>query len=57
MDTLVGALLLQVIANLIKPLDLSNSTWQAVTSGTVLLVIAIAQAYRNGSRRNEAAVA
>lgn len=43
--TLVGVLLLQLIANLINRLDLSNSNWQAVTSGTVLLAVATLQAY------------
>jgi ribose/xylose/arabinose/galactoside ABC-type transport system permease subunit len=45
LGTLVGVLLLQEIANLINRLDLSNSNWQAVTSGTVLLAVATAQAY------------
>ncbi|ROS76748.1 ABC transporter permease [Cellulomonas sp. PhB143] len=41
--TVVGVLLLQVIANLINRLGLTDSNWQAVTSGAVLLVVATSQ--------------
>lgn len=41
--SLVGVTLLQVVANLINRLGLTNSNWQAVVNGAVLLVVAVAQ--------------
>lgn len=41
--SLVGVVLLQVVANLINRLGLTNSNWQAVVNGAVLLVVAVAQ--------------
>jgi ribose/xylose/arabinose/galactoside ABC-type transport system permease subunit len=51
LGTLVGVLLLQVIANWINRIGLSNTNWQAVVSGAVLLVVATGQAVLNRSRR------
>lgn len=45
MGSLVGITLLQVVANLINRLGLSNSNWQSVVNGALLLVVAVAQAY------------
>lgn len=41
--SLVGVALLQVVANLINRMGLTNSNWQAVVNGAVLLVVAVAQ--------------
>ncbi|WP_434590510.1 ABC transporter permease [Brevibacterium sp. 1718] len=41
--SLVGVVLLQVVANLINRMGLTNSNWQAVVNGAVLLVVAVAQ--------------
>lgn len=41
--SLVGVTLLQVVANLINRLGLTNSNWQAIVNGAVLLVVAVAQ--------------
>lgn len=43
LGSLVGITLLQVVANLINRLGLTNSNWQAVVNGAVLLVVAVAQ--------------
>ncbi|WP_454051148.1 ABC transporter permease [Cellulomonas sp. Marseille-Q8402] len=51
LGTLVGVLLLQVIANWINRIGLSNTNWQAVVSGAVLLVVATAQAWLSRSQR------
>lgn len=45
LGSLVGMLLLQVIANLINRLGLTDSNWQAVVNGAVLIVVASAQIY------------
>ncbi|WP_423921774.1 ABC transporter permease [Frigoribacterium sp. 2-23] len=41
--SLVGIVLLQVVANLINRLGLTNSNWQAVVNGAVLVVVAVGQ--------------
>jgi ribose transport system permease protein len=41
--SLVGIVLLQLVANLINRLGLTNSNWQAVVNGVVLVVVAVAQ--------------
>ncbi|WP_210602696.1 ABC transporter permease [Brevibacterium oceani] len=41
--SLVGVVLLQVVANLINRMGLTNSNWQAVVNGAVLLIVAVAQ--------------
>lgn len=43
--SLVGITLLQVVANLINRLGLSNSNWQAIVNGGLLIVVAVAQVY------------
>ncbi len=45
LGSLVGMLLLQIIANLINRLGLTDSNWQAVVNGAVLIVVATAQLY------------
>lgn len=45
LGTLIGMLLLQVIANLINRLGLTDSNWQATVNGAVLIVVATAQIY------------
>lgn len=41
--SLVGIVLLQVVANLINRLGLTNSNWEAVVNGVVLAVVAVGQ--------------
>lgn len=41
--SLVGVALLQVVANLINRLGLTNSNWQSVVNGAVLIIVAVAQ--------------
>ncbi len=48
--TLVGVLLLQVIANVINQLDL-DFAWQAVVQGTILLGVVVAQRYLSRAER------
>jgi ribose transport system permease protein len=43
--SLVGITLLQVVANLINRLGLTNSNWQSVVNGVLLAVVAVAQIY------------
>lgn len=43
--SLVGMLLLQVIANLINRLGLTDSNWQSTVNGAVLILVATAQIY------------
>lgn len=45
LGSLVGMLLLQLIANLINRLGLTDSNWQAVVNGAVLIAVATAQIY------------
>ncbi|WP_291278476.1 ABC transporter permease [Galactobacter sp.] len=45
MGSLVGITLLQVVANLINRLGLTNSNWQSVVNGVLLAVVAVAQIY------------
>lgn len=52
LGTLVGVLLLQVIANWINRIGLSNTNWQSVVSGVVLLVVATGQASLHRTRRS-----
>ncbi|PSL04695.1 monosaccharide ABC transporter membrane protein (CUT2 family) [Haloactinopolyspora alba] len=51
LGTLVGALLLQVIKNVINQVGSLNSNWQAVVSGTILLMVVSIQSYLARSRR------
>ena len=57
---LVGIVLMQVVANLINRLGLTNSNWQAIVNGGLLLVVAVAQVYLSRvqarARREEADV-
>lgn len=41
--SLVGIVLLQVVANLINRLGLTNSNWQAVVNGVLLVAVAVGQ--------------
>lgn len=43
--SLAGITLLQVVANLINRLGLSNSNWQAIVNGALLASVAVAQVY------------
>jgi ribose/xylose/arabinose/galactoside ABC-type transport system permease subunit len=43
LGTMVGVLLLQVIKNVINQVGSLNSNWQAVISGTILLVVVTVQ--------------
>jgi ribose transport system permease protein len=52
LGTLVGVVLLQVIANWINRIGLSNTNWQSVVSGAVLLVVATGQAWLNRAQRS-----
>lgn len=45
MGSLAGITLLQVVANLINRLGLTNSNWQTVVNGALLAIVAIAQVY------------
>jgi len=45
LGTLVGVLLLQVIKNVINQVGSLDSDWQAVVSGTILLVVVTVQRY------------
>ena len=45
MGSLAGITLLQVVANLINRLGLSNSNWQAIVNGALLAAVAVAQVY------------
>ena len=45
LGTLVGVLLLQVIKNVINQIGSLDSDWQAVVSGTILLVVVTVQQY------------
>lgn len=45
MGSLAGIVLLQVVANLINRLGLTNSNWQAVVNGVVLIGVAVGQFY------------
>lgn len=45
MGSLAGITLLQVVANLINRLGLSNSNWQAIVNGALLASVAVAQVY------------
>jgi ribose transport system permease protein len=49
--TLIGVLLLQVIANVINQVGSLNSNWQDVVSGTILLVVVVLQRYLAGTAR------
>jgi ribose transport system permease protein len=49
--TLVGVLLLQVIANVINQVGSLNSNWQDLVSGAILLAIVILQRYLAGTAR------
>jgi ribose transport system permease protein len=49
--TLVGVLLLQVIANIINQVGSLNSNWQDVVSGAILLVVVVLQRYLAGTAR------
>jgi ribose/xylose/arabinose/galactoside ABC-type transport system permease subunit len=49
--TLVGVLLLQVIANVINQVGSLNSNWQDVVSGAILLGVVVLQRYLAGSTR------
>lgn len=59
--SLAGITLLQLVANLINRLGLSNSNWQAIVNGAVLLFVAVAQVYLSRvqarARRTEGAPA
>lgn len=50
--TLAGVLLLQVIRNLLNQVGTLSSYWQAVASGTFLIIVVIVQ--RSISRRQRA---
>lgn len=43
--SLAGITILQLVANLINRLGLSNSNWQSVVNGVLLVVVAVAQTY------------
>lgn len=45
LGSLVGMLLLQVIKNVINQIGTLNSNWQAVVSGTILLLVVSVQSY------------
>lgn len=45
MGSLAGIVLLQLVANLINRLSLTNSNWQAVVNGAVLIFVAVGQFY------------
>jgi len=45
LGTLVGVLLLRVIQNVLNQVPYLNSNWQAVVSGSILLVVVVAQRY------------
>lgn len=45
MGSLAGIVLLQLVANLINRLGLTNSNWQAVVNGAVLIFVAVGQFY------------
>lgn len=45
LGTLVGVLLLRVIQNVLNQIPYLNSNWQAVVSGSILLVVVVAQRY------------
>jgi galactofuranose transport system permease protein len=49
--TLVGVLLLQVIANIINQVGSLNSNWQDVVSGAILLLVVVLQRYLAGTAR------
>ncbi|MFC3687524.1 ABC transporter permease [Aquipuribacter hungaricus] len=49
--TLVGVLLLQVIANIINQVGSLPSAWQAVVQGSILLVVVVAQRYLTRAER------
>ena len=51
LGTLVGVLLLQVIANIINQVGSLPSAWQAVVQGSILLVVVVAQRYLTRSGR------
>lgn len=51
LGTLVGVLLLQVIKNVINQVGSLNSNWQAVVSGTLLLVVVTVQRYLSRAQR------
>jgi len=51
LGTLVGVLLLQVIANVINQVGSLNSNWQDVVSGAILLGVVVLQRYLAGSTR------
>jgi ribose transport system permease protein len=50
LGTLVGVLLLQVIANVINQLSLAQA-WQAVVQGAILLGVVVAQRYLSRAER------
>jgi ribose/xylose/arabinose/galactoside ABC-type transport system permease subunit len=49
--TLVGVLLLQVIANVINQVGSLNSNWQDLVSGAILLAVVVLQRYLAGTAR------
>lgn len=49
--TLIGVLLLQVIANVINQVGSLNSNWQDVVSGAILLAVVVLQRYLAGTAR------
>jgi ribose/xylose/arabinose/galactoside ABC-type transport system permease subunit len=51
LGTLIGVLLLQVIANVINQVGSRNSNWQDLVSGAILLAVVVLQRYLAGRAR------
>jgi ribose/xylose/arabinose/galactoside ABC-type transport system permease subunit len=51
LGTLIGVLLLQVIANVINQVGSLNSNWQDLVSGAILLAVVVLQRYLAGRAR------